>query len=185
MIATLPNLLTASRGLAGPGIFVLVVVGGLDELAFAVFLIAIVTDLIDGWLARFLGATSDLGTILDPLADKLLIGGTWLTLGVMGWVPWWLAGAMLLRDGLVVFGWLLSRSRAHKPHLAGRLMVSVEGVALPILLFRNEWMQVHWPSVGLLLGLISLLLGAISGGVYVMRLLRRDDSTAPTPVLRA
>jgi len=178
-------LLTASRGLAGPGIFLLVVVWGLDEIAFAVFLAAIVTDLVDGWLARLLNATSNLGTLLDPLADKLLIGGTWFTLGVMGWVPWWLAGAMLLRDGLVLIGWLLTRSRTHKPHLAGRLMVSVEGVALPILLFRNEWMNVHWPSVGLLLGLISLVLGAMSGAVYIMRLLRRDDSTAASPVLRA
>lgn len=182
MRSWLPNLITTLRGLAGPAVAVLVLGLGQDEVAFALFIAAIATDLVDGWLARQLNATSDLGRVLDPLADKLLIGGTWLTLGLVGWAPWWLAGTMLFRDVLVGLGWLVTRDTPHRPHLFGRLMVSVEGVALPVLLFRNPWLGVHWPSVGLVLGAISLVLAAASGAVYLSRVLGGRDGI---PVLRA
>lgn len=162
MRALLPNLLTAARGLAGPVVAWLVLVHGSSDLAFSVFLFAILTDLADGSLARALGATSDLGRQLDPIADKVLADATWLTLGLVGWAPWWLAGPMLLRDLGVGLAWLaLGRPTVSAPML-GRMKVSFEGVALPVLLFRSPWLDVHWPSVGVVIGSIALAFSVAS-----------------------
>ncbi|MFT7521186.1 MAG: phosphatidylglycerophosphate synthase, partial [Kiritimatiellia bacterium] len=98
MLEQLPNALTASRGLAGPAVFLLVVGLGWTDAAFYLFWFAIWTDLVDGGLARWLNATSDVGEWLDPMADKFLSGFVWFTIGVMGWAPWWLVGLMLFRD---------------------------------------------------------------------------------------
>jgi CDP-diacylglycerol--glycerol-3-phosphate 3-phosphatidyltransferase len=184
MLAALPNAITASRGLAGPIVAVLVLGFGQDEAAFAVFLVAILTDLVDGSLARALGATSRLGRWLDPVADKMLADTTWLTLGIVGWAPWWLVGAMLARDAVVTVGWWVTRHRSlpAAPPMLGRLTVSFEGVALPVLLFRNPWLDVHWPSVGVVLGGISVTLAVLSAVSYLPRL---GASRTPAPVLRA
>jgi len=125
------------------------------------------TDRVDGWLARRLGAVSRLGQLLDPLADKLLIATTWLTLGLVGWAPWWLAGLMLARDVAVGVGWLALGRPAWPASMVGRLKVSFEGVALPVLLFRQPWLDVHWPSVGLVIGAIALVLSVGSALSYL------------------
>ena len=184
MIRALPNAITASRGLAGPTVAVLVLGFGWDEAAFVLFLVAILTDLVDGSLARALGATSTLGRWLDPVADKMLSDCTWLTLGIVGWAPWWLVGAVLARDAVVTVGWWVTRHRdlPPAPHMLGRLMVSFEGVALPVFLFRNPWLDVHWPSVGTVLGGIGLSLAILSAVAYLPRL---GASGALAAVLRA
>jgi CDP-diacylglycerol---glycerol-3-phosphate 3-phosphatidyltransferase len=160
--AALPNLLTAARGLAGPVVAWLVLGLAWSDAAFVVFLFAILTDLADGWLARRLGATSALGRLLDPLSDKALVTSTWLALGIVGWAPWWLAAPMLLRDLAVGVGWALLGRPDAPPSMTGRLKVSFEGVALPILLFRDPWLDVHWPSVGVALGAVALALSVAS-----------------------
>lgn len=172
MRAVLPNLLTAARGLAGPAVAALVLGAGADQVAFWVFLGAILTDLVDGWLARRLNAVSRLGQLLDPLADKLLIASTWLTLGLVGWAPWWLAGLMLTRDLAVGLGWVVLGRPAWPASMAGRLKVSFEGVALPVLLFRQPWLDVHWPSVGLAIGTIALCLSIVSAVFYLAHAVR-------------
>jgi len=180
VLHALPNLLTILRGLSGPAILACVLLGQ-DEVAFTVFLLAVLTDLADGWLARRLGATSELGTLLDPVADKLLVDGTWLALGLAGWAPWWLAGPVLARDAAVILGFLLLGGQTREPHMLGRVMVSVEGVALPVLLFRNPWLDVHWPTVGLVLGGISLVLALASAGIYLLDITR---GRVPLPTRR-
>ena len=184
LLCHLPNVLTASRGLAGPVILALVVGAGLDEAAFVLFLLAVLTDLLDGWLARRLGAESRLGSLLDPVADKMLVDGTWLAIGLSGWAPWWLVGPVLFRDLAVSIGFFATGARKHDPNMLGRLMVSVEGVALPILLFRNPWLDVHWPTIGIVLGMTSLALAAASALAYLADLARRGASPDADGVLR-
>jgi cardiolipin synthase len=77
-------------------------------MAFYVFLAAGVSDAIDGFLARRLGVTSDLGAILDGLADKVLLVCIYVTLGVHGALPIWLAILVITRDVLIVGAVLLS-----------------------------------------------------------------------------
>jgi cardiolipin synthase len=75
------------------------------------FAFAAATDGLDGFLAKRCGWTSELGKILDPLADKILLVGTYITLAVIGVVPVWLAVAVVGRDivitvGAILYNWL-------------------------------------------------------------------------------
>ncbi|MBS0365607.1 MAG: CDP-alcohol phosphatidyltransferase family protein [Proteobacteria bacterium] len=78
--------------------------GGRYAAALGLFVLAAVSDGLDGFLAKRYRWTSDLGRLLDPLADKLLlvvvfVAGSWL-----GLIPWWLAAAVVARDVLIVLG---------------------------------------------------------------------------------
>jgi CDP-diacylglycerol--glycerol-3-phosphate 3-phosphatidyltransferase len=108
---TLPNLITIGRILACPGIFVLVMVPSVAPrfAAFGLFFAAAVSDLWDGYLARKHGLITDLGKLLDPLADKLLLVSTFLPFyllshadGSVGRIPWW--GELPLWVLVVIFG---------------------------------------------------------------------------------
>ena len=68
------------------------------------FVLAAFTDGVDGFLARRFGWTTELGRILDPLADKLLIVTVFICLSWQGNVPWVLTGLVLLRDLVIIFG---------------------------------------------------------------------------------
>lgn len=83
-----------------------------------VFAIAAATDGLDGFLAKRCGWTSELGKILDPLADKILLVGVFLTLALMGLVPLWLAIAAIGRDlvitvGAIAYNWLFGYPHGH------------------------------------------------------------------------
>jgi cardiolipin synthase len=106
MISDLPNILTLSRIGAIPVLVLLVAIGApwADFLASLVFLIAAVTDYLDGRLAREMAQLSDFGRMLDPIADKLLIGATLMALVGFGHLPGWgiyPAIVIMLREILV------------------------------------------------------------------------------------
>lgn len=71
------------------------------------FAFAAATDGLDGFLAKRCGWTSELGKILDPLADKILLVGTYITLAVIGFVPFWLAATVVGRDVVITVGAIL------------------------------------------------------------------------------
>jgi cardiolipin synthase len=69
-----------------------------------IFALAAFTDALDGLLARRFGWHSELGKVLDPLADKLLLVTVFICLSIAGLAPWWLAGLVLMRDLVIFFG---------------------------------------------------------------------------------
>ncbi|MEM6929857.1 MAG: CDP-alcohol phosphatidyltransferase family protein [Myxococcota bacterium] len=166
MLRYLPNAITISRGLCGPIVAVLLVGYGENLVAFWVFLLAIVTDLLDGWVARLLNAFHPAGLWLDPLADKTLTDSCWVALGWAGFAPVWLCAAMVIRDVLVMSVWAWVWVRGLKlqwtPTPLGQVMVPFEGVALCVLLFHGPWLNTHWPTVGTVIGTIALILSLIS-----------------------
>jgi cardiolipin synthase len=99
--ATWPNAVTAVRLALIPWYVVLVL--GTHHWAIAAWLLATLgaTDWIDGYLARRLNQTSNVGKILDPVADRLLVISGVITIAAVGAVPWWFAGATLAREVLV------------------------------------------------------------------------------------
>jgi cardiolipin synthase len=106
MISDLPNILTLSRIGAIPVLVLFVAIGApwADFLAALVFLIAAITDYLDGRLAREMAQLSDFGRMLDPIADKLLIGATLMALVGFGHLPGWgiyPAIVIMLREILV------------------------------------------------------------------------------------
>lgn len=73
-------------------------------IAFNIFLIAGITDGIDGWLARQFNWQTSLGHMIDPLADKLLVATSFISLALINKLPWWLVILVFLRDLTIFFG---------------------------------------------------------------------------------
>ena len=103
----LPNIITLGRVILVPIVFWLLV-SGQTQLAFFVFVLAGVSDAVDGFIAKRFGLSTELGAYLDPLADKLLIVSIFVALGVRGALPSWLVIAVVSRDILIVVGVMLS-----------------------------------------------------------------------------
>lgn len=99
----LPNAITLVRiALVPPAMWA--VVAGRYAMALSLILLAGASDALDGYLARHFGWTSRLGAILDPLADKLLMVASFVTLGLLGHIPLWLTGLVVARDVTIVSG---------------------------------------------------------------------------------
>lgn len=101
----IPNAVTFLRVGLVPVVLVLLAVG--DELtaarwwAFAIFVVAALTDTFDGWVARRLGGVTAFGALADPLADKLLVVGTLASLALFAEIPWWIVGVIAGREAIV------------------------------------------------------------------------------------
>jgi CDP-diacylglycerol---glycerol-3-phosphate 3-phosphatidyltransferase len=100
---TLPDQLTVARALSVPVVVVLFAwdFPNNEAWATAVFLVAMATDQIDGWLARRRNQTSALGTLLDPIADKILVLAVLVMLIEEGVAPAWMVAAIIAREFLV------------------------------------------------------------------------------------
>ncbi len=103
---TIPNLITVGRIMLVPG-FVMAFVNKRFDLAWVLFGVAGASDALDGILARLLKQRSRLGSILDPLADKLLLDTSFICLAIIGWLPKWLAVLVVGRDVIIVGGLFL------------------------------------------------------------------------------
>ncbi len=101
---TLPNFLTLLRIVAIP-IFLAFLVSGNHAAALILFLAAGVTDAVDGAVARLTDSRSELGAVLDPMADKLLLLSSFIVLGLSGDMPGWLVVLVISRDVIVVLGY--------------------------------------------------------------------------------
>jgi cardiolipin synthase len=97
-ILTIPNAISFARLLGVPLFLWLVLVPQADVWAFVVLAVAGATDWIDGYLARVLNQRSNLGILLDPLADRLYIAATLLGLALREIIPWWLVGILVARE---------------------------------------------------------------------------------------
>lgn len=99
----IPNVLTVFRILITP-LFVILLMRGEHGYALLVFALAGVSDGLDGLIARLYNQRSDLGALLDPIADKLLLTAAYISLGVMRDIPGWLMVVVISRDVLIVTG---------------------------------------------------------------------------------
>jgi CDP-diacylglycerol--glycerol-3-phosphate 3-phosphatidyltransferase len=100
---TLADQLTVARAASVPVVVALFAIpfDGHDYWATAVFCVAMATDWFDGWIARRSGRTSPLGTLLDPVADKLLVLATLVVLLDQGVFPAWMVAAIVARELLI------------------------------------------------------------------------------------
>jgi len=104
MIHHLPNILTIFRIVVTP-LIIWLLVGfegfTLHFVAFGLFLVASLTDLFDGMLARKLQVVTEFGKFMDPLADKILVNSTFITLNILDIVPIWITAVVIIRDIVV------------------------------------------------------------------------------------
>jgi cardiolipin synthase (CMP-forming) len=144
-----------------------------QQLALSIFLfgVAAVSDAVDGFLARRFGWQSELGAILDPIADKLLLATAFVTLSFLKLVPLWLMLAAVARDVIIVSGAaayriFIGRLTAH-PSLISKLNTLCQGAFIVAVLSRakfslpSEWL-VTW------LGALVFATVVVSGFDYVL-----------------
>jgi cardiolipin synthase len=138
----LPNLITTGRILLVP-IVVWAITAGRYQTAFWLFVAAAISDAVDGFLAKRLGATSEFGAYLDPLADKALLMSIYVTLGIAGLLPLWVVIAVVSRDimilGAVVVSWLVGKPLSIHPLIVSKLNTLAQILLATLVLASNAF----------------------------------------------
>ena len=134
---SIPNLITLGRILLVP-VVVWAIASGAMLTAFVLFLVAGVSDAVDGYLAKRFKMASELGAYLDPLADKALIVSIYVTLGIAGTIPRWLVILVVSRDimivGAVMLSWVIGSPLKVKPLVVSKLNTAAQIVFACVLL---------------------------------------------------
>lgn len=139
--------------------------------AFGGFLVAGISDGVDGFVARHFNQRSKLGAYLDPMADKLLLVSVFVVLGFLGELPLWLVVAAVSRDGLIVCAVLLSTVMGNPVEMKP-LLVSKANTAVQIVLASVVLAELAFDADFLLLRplliVLSLVLTVASTGAYLV-----------------
>jgi cardiolipin synthase len=106
VVSYIPNLITVLRVVAAP-LLILLLKYGNYELALLLFLIAGISDGLDGYIAKKFNVQSQFGAMLDPVADKILLVSCFVMLTLLGHLPFWLLVIVSFRDVLIVGGYLV------------------------------------------------------------------------------
>lgn len=121
---SIPNIITLGRILLVP-VIVWAIASNQMAIAFAIFIIAGVSDAVDGFLAKRFNMASELGALLDPLADKALLVSIYIALGTWGAVPRWIVILVVSRDimivAAVIVSWLVGKPIPMKPLMVSKL----------------------------------------------------------------
>lgn len=176
MLRYLPNLLSLTRLLLVPVVLSLLLEGRPGP-ALAVFAAAAVLDALDGWIARHFDAGTVLGGYLDPLADKALLVGTMVTLGVIGWLPPWLVVLVVFRDVLIVGGAVLTVVMGHplemRPIGISKVNTAAQAV-LAVVVMADRGLAWAWLDPLLTVALWTVVATTVaSGAAYVYGWARR------------
>ncbi|HEY7457707.1 MAG TPA: CDP-alcohol phosphatidyltransferase family protein [Xanthobacteraceae bacterium] len=138
----IPNLITTGRILMVP-IVVWAITSGSYQLAFWLFVAAAISDAVDGFLAKRLGAASEFGAYLDPLADKALLMSIYVTLGIAGLLPLWAVIAVVSRDimilGAVVVAWIVGKPLSIRPLIVSKLNTLAQILLATLVLATNAF----------------------------------------------
>ena len=170
---TIPNLITLARILLTP-LFIIFLIQGQYRKALIIFLLAGLSDLADGLVARRWHQKSPLGAYLDPLADKLLMSASFVTLSIAHIIPSWLTVVVLSRDVILALGVIIFRL-ADLPLNISPTRMGKWTTTLQILTILLVLVGKIWPLPRLLFLLLFWLTGGltvISGVHYVVRGLR-------------
>lgn len=177
--ANIANLITVARILLAPLFVWLVVADGAEDgvqrwIAAALFIAAISTDGLDGALARKRNLVTTSGILLDPIADKVLIGGALVALAWVGDIPWWIVIVVLVRElGITVFRFFALKDRVIAASWAGKIKTIAQAIAL------SFWLVPSWTLVGEWIFVVNWILlgGAVmltltSGIEYLWKAMR-------------
>lgn len=138
---TIPNLITALRITLAP-VFVIYLINDRLNAALVVFLVCMVSDGIDGTVARLFDQKSRLGAYLDPLADKTLLVTAFVLLAVRGYLPAWLTVAAIARDVMILLGVLvfhLNRMEIKiRPSAVSKINTCFQFITLSIVLLKGS-----------------------------------------------
>ena len=178
----IPNLITLGRVILVPIVFWLLLTGEMQA-AFVLFVIAGISDGVDGFLAKRFGWTTELGAYLDPLADKLLLVCIFIALGVAGQLPLWLVIAVVSRDLLIVTGvvlsWLLGNPVSIHPLVVSKLN-TVSQIVLASVVMADEGFRLGFGGLRIVLVWTTAVLTLASLAAYLMTWLRHMNGYEAT-----
>lgn len=178
MTRHIPNLLTLLRMFAAP-VLILCLTDRNYGLGALVFLIAGITDALDGWYAKRFDCVTPLGAILDPIADKMLIITAYFVLSLLGDIPLWLVLIVGFRDLGIVGGYLILQDIREQmlpqPSMLSKLNTVVQ-IVFVLVIMLNE---VNWVSLSIAVDIFLWLVTVttlVSGVHYIFRWFIRSDS---------
>lgn len=173
-IAQLPNLITVARLLMVP-VTIWLIMTNRVEAAFWLFVLAGVSDGVDGFIAKRFNATTMIGSYLDPLADKALLSGVFVTLGLKGLCPDWLVVLIVFRDlmivGAVLLGYAARLPLKISPMIVSKINTACQ-IALAALLLAVYGLGVAAMGLVETLVVVVAVTTVASGAAYLARWLR-------------
>lgn len=192
-IFTVPNTLTVFRMVLIP-VFVTLLFYQRFVWALVVFVVAGLTDGLDGLLARRFGQQSQLGTILDPIADKMMMVSAFIVLSMRSVfpqplpghlpIPFWVTIAVISRDVFIVVGAaainIMTGFRGFRPSMLGKISTTVQIAAIAIIMFAASvpyYTGYYLPTVYATVFLFAVLSG-VHYIFFVSRLMGEDRKTS-------
>ena len=180
-VANPANALTALRIVLVPVFLGLTVASGmvvprLRMVACVVFVIASLTDFVDGWVARTWNLVTAFGKVADPIADKALTGTALVLLSWYGRLPWWVTGLILVREiGVTLLRFWVIRRGVIPASRGGKIKTVLQIIAISWYLwpFPAAWNEVGYSIMGL-----AVVVTVITGVDYVLRALKLRRAVA-------
>jgi CDP-diacylglycerol--glycerol-3-phosphate 3-phosphatidyltransferase len=170
------NIVTTIRILLAP-VFVWMLLfdggqfGALRYVAVVLFLVAISTDGVDGYLARRRNLVTDVGVILDPIADKILTGGALVSLSILGELWWWVTIVVLIREfGVTALRFAVLRSRVIPASWGGKWKTVLQAIAITLFLLAPWRLLGDWAFwvAAVIMG-AAVALTVVTGIDYVIK----------------
>jgi len=181
----LANIITVVRILLAP-VFIWMLLADNGELgplrvaAATLWVVAIATDSVDGILARRQNLVTDLGKILDPIADKVLVGGALVSLSILGELWWWVTILIMVREiGITVFRFVVLRSRVIPASSGGKIKTVLQSVTIPLFLFPLHLIVGDWILwVAAILMALTVIVTVVTGVDYLWKAYRQNRPVA-------
>ena len=178
-VANLANFLTGIRLVLVPIFLLFLFAGDGHETAsritaFVVFAVAVITDRLDGSLARAYGMVTEFGKLADPIADKMLIGAALIGLSVLGDLPWWVTVVILIREvGVTLLRFALLNRGVIPASRGGKLKTLVQAIAIGLFILPlHNWPPI-WTTVAWAVMWVAIVLTVVTGLEYVVSAFRR------------
>lgn len=181
----IPNYFTFLRLICAPLIAFDVALSHDYTAAFRVFLVAALTDFLDGWLARKLNEETAFGAVFDPIADKVLMGAVFISLAVANIMPWWFVSIVIGRDVCLLVGagalYLFTKIRKFPPSKLGKVSTLAQILVGAAYLGDLAYNRFPLATVGITLSalvIVSTVLTVLSGVEYAWSVFRGRKNEA-------
>ena len=151
-------------------------------LAAVVFVVAVLTDRIDGELARRRGLVTDVGKIADPIADKALMGMAFIGLSLLGELPWWVTVVVLVREiGITLLRLVIIRHGVMPAGRGGKAKTALQALAVTLYLLP---LPDAWHPLAVAVMALAVLVTVVTGLDYVIKAWRLTRTSPRTQARR-
>jgi CDP-diacylglycerol--glycerol-3-phosphate 3-phosphatidyltransferase/cardiolipin synthase len=167
------NVITMVRILLVPLVVAALVVdvdGGWRIVAAVLFTVAAVSDRVDGYLARRFDQVTDWGKLVDPIADKLLMGGTMVTLSVLGDLPWWVTVVVLVRElGITALRLAVLRYVVIPASRGGKVKTVLQSIGIGLFVLPLDQMPDLVTQAAWVVMVVAVAMTLVTGVDYLRR----------------